>query len=426
MYGLYLIAVLVVTGGAIAFIGDRLGTKIGKKRLSIFGLRPRHTSNVITVITGFVITALTIGIMSATSENVRTALFGMEELNATLESKQQELNKLSDELSIAKSEYQTASEDLQNSKTEVEQLQQEQLALREESNRLRTGNEKLELANANLIYENENLSNANNNLSASNDSLTADNKSLTESNATLVQSNSDLKQSNDQLTNDNQELENRNENLRNGLMAIREGDIVFRAGEILASGVIRGGNRDVDDIVKDIDNMAQAATMVISRRIGNNADPSVWIYQPELTEAVQKISASPRDMVLRIAAAGNLVRGEPVRTNLELYENDKIYSKDEFILSRVYEIQDTTHAEQIIQHFLIEVNRTAVSKGILSDPLTGAVGVMEGSQLYQLIETISKTKGKFVLTAYSREDTEVIGPLRLNIKIEDYKKGLNL
>ena len=60
MYGLYLIAVLVVTGGAIAFIGDRLGTKIGKKRLSIFGLRPRHTSNVVTVITGFVITALTI------------------------------------------------------------------------------------------------------------------------------------------------------------------------------------------------------------------------------------------------------------------------------------------------------------------------------------------------------------------------------
>ena len=64
LYGIYLIAALIVSGGAIAFIGDRLGTKIGKKRLSIFGLRPRHTSNVITVITGILITGLTIGLLS--------------------------------------------------------------------------------------------------------------------------------------------------------------------------------------------------------------------------------------------------------------------------------------------------------------------------------------------------------------------------
>ncbi|MBQ7630297.1 MAG: DUF3084 domain-containing protein, partial [Selenomonadaceae bacterium] len=44
MEGIYLIIVMIITGGAIAFIGDKLGTKIGKKRLSIFGLRPRHTS----------------------------------------------------------------------------------------------------------------------------------------------------------------------------------------------------------------------------------------------------------------------------------------------------------------------------------------------------------------------------------------------
>ena len=31
MYGVVLIFVLVITGGAIAFIGDRLGTKLGKK-----------------------------------------------------------------------------------------------------------------------------------------------------------------------------------------------------------------------------------------------------------------------------------------------------------------------------------------------------------------------------------------------------------
>ena len=85
MYGVLLIVVLVITGGAIAFIGDRLGSKIGKKRLSIFGLRPRHTSILITILTGICITTLTFGVMAAVSENVRTALFGMEKLNRTMQ-----------------------------------------------------------------------------------------------------------------------------------------------------------------------------------------------------------------------------------------------------------------------------------------------------------------------------------------------------
>ena len=92
MYGVLLIAVLIITGGAIAFIGDRLGTKIGKKRLSIFGLRPRHTSIVITIFTGICITTLTFGVMAAASENVRTALFGMERLNRTMQETQTNLN----------------------------------------------------------------------------------------------------------------------------------------------------------------------------------------------------------------------------------------------------------------------------------------------------------------------------------------------
>ena len=51
-----LIVVLVLTGGVIAFIGDRLGSKVGKKKLSLFGLRPRHTSILVTIITGILIT----------------------------------------------------------------------------------------------------------------------------------------------------------------------------------------------------------------------------------------------------------------------------------------------------------------------------------------------------------------------------------
>ena len=69
MYGITLIFVLAVVGGVIALIGDRLGTRIGKKKLSIFGLRPRHTAVLVTVVTGICITTVTFGIMAAVCDH---------------------------------------------------------------------------------------------------------------------------------------------------------------------------------------------------------------------------------------------------------------------------------------------------------------------------------------------------------------------
>ena len=104
MYGVFLIVVLILTGGAIAFIGDRLGTKIGKKRLSILGLRPRHTSIIVTIITGALITTMTFAVMAATSENVRTALFGMEKLKQHMAEMQQNIEVAGQELQAARVE----------------------------------------------------------------------------------------------------------------------------------------------------------------------------------------------------------------------------------------------------------------------------------------------------------------------------------
>ena len=123
MYGVLLIVVLILTGGAIAFIGERLGTKIGKKRLSIFGLRTRHTSIVITIFTGICITTLTFGVMAAASENVRTALFGMERLNRTMQETQTNLADTKTALQDAQAERDRTDDALSQSKADVEQLQ---------------------------------------------------------------------------------------------------------------------------------------------------------------------------------------------------------------------------------------------------------------------------------------------------------------
>ncbi|MFN7629778.1 MAG: DUF3084 domain-containing protein, partial [Cyanobacteriota bacterium] len=41
MSGWLLILALLLLGGVLSTLGDRLGTKVGKARLSLFNLRPR-------------------------------------------------------------------------------------------------------------------------------------------------------------------------------------------------------------------------------------------------------------------------------------------------------------------------------------------------------------------------------------------------
>lgn len=424
MEGIYLIIVMIITGGAIAFIGDKLGTKIGKKRLSIFGLRPRHTSMIVTVVTGGLITALSIGFMALISQNVRTALFGMDELRQTMDSTLAELDEATENLFKAQEEFERANANLKESKLEIASLKTEQEELRAESDRLKEGNEQLESVNAELSAQNENLSSTNATLEADNKklgefnvTLTADNEKLSSANEQLTTDNDKLSSANDKLTSDNSELEERNKHLREGIIAIREGDITLRAGEVLASGVIKGG-RNAEEIAADINALADQATQNIIERFGGDEKTSVWIYQPELQRVIGELEKSKRDMVLRITAAGNMVRGEPVRSRLEVYPNELIFHKGEQILVKTYEINADTPQEDILRDFLTEINRIAVEKGILADPLTGSVGSMEGTQLYEIVYTLLSAKGKIQLTATARDETTTQGPLRLNIKLE--------
>ncbi|MBR5913742.1 MAG: DUF3084 domain-containing protein [Selenomonadaceae bacterium] len=430
MEGIYLIIVMIITGGAIAFIGDKLGTKIGKKRLSIFGLRPRHTSMVITVITGALITGLSIGSMAIISENVRTALFGMEELNATMAATEEKLGVVTQALLQAQVEYERANADLETSKKEIDSLKTEQTELIEESERLKSGNERLESENSDLAASNSDLEASNSELAERNDTLAASNSELSAQNENLSSTNAELETANrklgefnvtltadnEKLSKDNAILEEHARNLREGLIAIREGDIILKAGEILSSGTIQG-NRSDDEIRADIERLAEIATRNIAERFGGDFDGSVWIYEPEVQDTIKKIAASNQEMILRISAAGNLVRGEPIRASLSIYPNNPVYAKDELVFAGNYEIKNEMDAEPIVREFLSEVNRAAVAKGILTDPITHAVGVMEGSQLYELIDELSDARGKVKLTAYARDVTKSIGPLRLNIKV---------
>lgn len=64
-------ALLVPVSGFIAWAGDKIGHVIGKRRHSLFGLRPRHTATLITILSGIGITAASFGAMFLSSASFR-------------------------------------------------------------------------------------------------------------------------------------------------------------------------------------------------------------------------------------------------------------------------------------------------------------------------------------------------------------------
>ena len=400
MYGIVLILVLVITGGIIAVIGDRMGTKIGKKRLSLFGLRPRHTSTIVTIVTGVVITTLTFFILAAASENVRTALFGMEKLNRSMQQTEEKLKSASEDLTAARAEQSRADAALAELKDSVRSME-------EEAERLAAGNRA-------LAEQKDALARDNAALDGMNRSLTAENTALDAANETLLASNA-------QLADDKATLEKRTQELRRGIELIREGDIVYRAGEVIAAGIIKG-NRPENEVRVDINALAQLASRNVSAHLGKDLpDGEIWVYAPEVDDAVGRIAKASHDMVVRIVAASNLVRGEAVRAALDLHPNSIVYRKGEFIIAQSYILKNRggkQASEEIVMDFLKRVNAAASAHGILPDPIRGTVGVIDAQQIYDIVEKIEPLSGTIVLSAYAHDDTDALGPLRLDIKIE--------
>ncbi len=89
--GIALVVLLVFISGLIAYIGDYVGRKVGKKRISLFNLRPKYTSIIVTIITGAVIVSVTLILLFAFSQYARTSFFGLKRIVDELETRKVQL-----------------------------------------------------------------------------------------------------------------------------------------------------------------------------------------------------------------------------------------------------------------------------------------------------------------------------------------------
>lgn len=418
MYGLALIAVIAIMGGAIAYIGDKLGTKVGKKKLSMFGLRPKHTSIIVTIVTGILISATTLGVMTAVSWDVRTALFGMEELKAELLSLTTEVSSKTTELEASRAaldtknaEYAAISAKVKQTSEQLNKIMDELTAVTAERDRtvaaLNTLQADYALAQSDLLSYQANIKN-----------LQATKAELDKRVAGLNSQIGELNTAKTTLQSDVDRLNELTSSLKKGLQIVREGTVIFRAGEVLSTSIVHGGQQP-EDTAKELGGVIYTTNQHILDKL-NVTDKNLdvlWIARSEFDQTTKLIAETNQEVIVRISTVGNTVYGEPVIGRIELFPNYLIYSQGDTIYSDTVNMTAGTSAEETVIAFLQKVNSAAVTQGILSDPIQGTVGSMSGSQLFDIVSRVKRQSGKIELIAVAKSDTYTSGPLQIEIKI---------
>lgn len=74
------VAAIVVLAGLIAFVGDRVGHQVGRRRMTLFGLRPRYTSTIFAIGFGMLIALFAVAFVALVNVEARQALFSINTL----------------------------------------------------------------------------------------------------------------------------------------------------------------------------------------------------------------------------------------------------------------------------------------------------------------------------------------------------------
>ncbi|MCX7731481.1 MAG: DUF3084 domain-containing protein [Candidatus Caldatribacterium sp.] len=366
-----LILVLILLSGVIAYVGDFLGRRVGKRKLSVLALRPRHTAILVSIITGILISAVTLAILSVASQDVRTALFGMEELKAKLASLNEEVLARNAEIERMK---------------ETVRMYEEQVAL----------------------------------LSQKEKELSLSRASLEEQVRSLQGSISELEKQRKALQDEIQSLQMELTRLRANLLAVRQGEIVFRDEEEILRTVVQGGISQ-DEAERFLLSLIRRATIIAQAR-GAGQDREgrgvVFVQEGNFKETVAELSSGKGEYVVRLVAALNTVRGEPVIARFVLGENKKIFSQGEVILRRALTLKKgETNSDLVLAEVLRDLNVLGVEKGVL--PQDGKVGVISALNLSEVTQELEKREGEVFLEAVAESDVYTAGPMRVLLRVQD-------
>lgn len=245
--GIILIVAILVLGGVLATLGDRIGTKVGKARLSLFNLRPKNTAVLITIVTGVLISGSTLGILFATSKPLRRGIFEYDETQRNLRKAREEINEarqekaqIENELIQARTEQADAQGRLNETNKALERVlaqraeTEEQLEeTQEQLNRVESDFEQTQQEIANLSSKFQQAQGRLQTVTNQAEDLRQEIAQLQSDRQTLIQQRDAVRE---QITQRDQEIAQRNQEIaqRDQEIAQRNAEIAQRDQEIIA------------------------------------------------------------------------------------------------------------------------------------------------------------------------------------------------
>jgi uncharacterized protein (DUF3084 family) len=304
--GWLLILAVLLLGGVLATIGDRLGSRIGKARLSLFRLRPRSTAVLITVLTGSLISALTLGLMLAVSERLRIGLFQLDKIESKLSNARKnldfsvvQLTRSEKQLNKARKDVAKADQGRAAARQQLQQVQARAIQLRAELTPLQVRRRVLEQER---------------------DRLGKDVKSR-DAELRVLQKRTSLGQ---------QELKQ----LEGKVLALRSGDVVLSTGQALTTARIAIPQQRL--VKKATEDLLREANLRAFEQVLPGQQPNrqlLLIPRSEVAKVEQALS-NGATWVVSIRSAGNVLRGETqVLAFADVRPNQKVVSKGEVLAS---------------------------------------------------------------------------------------------
>lgn len=389
--GISIFLVLIIMGGVIAFLGDRIGSKVGKKKLTLFGLRPKYTSVIVTIISGVMISFSTIAVLAVVNENVRVALFGlsrlqnqMDDLNREIQGKNRELEKGKLQLKARNEEYENVTKKAEETSKELERVESQRSYMQSELYQVQSAYDEAQAGIARSAAEIKNLE-----------------KTKTELNENIGKLNEEKK------------------NLLENIYALREGQVVMQAGQILTTATVDSGmtreqtEQVLESILADINGSLKEQLNVNDPEIN-----LIRIRNSDFEEAVGDIAEAQNQKLVRIVAAQNLIMGEPFLVDFDIHDNLLIFPEGKTVYrGSLDKYSDIRNPEIKVIRFLQDLNAYARSKGVLPDPITGKVGALDGKEMMDVIEKVKEYGGACELEVTAARNIYSQGPLLIDVKV---------
>ena len=440
--GLFLIAAMLILGGGLATAGDRIGMKVGKARLSLFNMRPRQTATLITILTGGLISATTLGILFLLSEQLRTGVFELEDIQDELTEAQVELTELQNErdtieqaLEDAKIQQEEAivslqeideslQASLQDQKETESQLKAKQAELTATQTQLTQADAKFRQTRTELRSVSQQSQTLRQELRSLQDAQQEQNKALAEQAEALIEQDAQIFEKTQQL----RDLEIQRALATDELQTLRAGNVALFRNQPLAVGVVSNATPEI--AIQTVDQALRRANQTVLQYILPGTQPVerqvVLITNREVEKLIDQLRDG-REYVIRILSAANYLVGEPcvtsqnrcIHVNAEVVPNNLIFEQNEVIAATLVEssLDSEEKLRERLEQLISATQFRAKHAGILSDTLQIADGQDSTLREFfaQLIAYQATTQQPFDVAATAASDIYTADPITIEL-----------